>query len=65
MTIDYTEPNGIRSGQGFILYSSRFELDYENRTNSPAPVPEPASMLLFGTGLIVFGFTGRKLKIRK
>jgi hypothetical protein len=30
--------------------------------NNTAPVPEPASMLLFGTGLIVFGFTGRKLK---
>jgi hypothetical protein len=29
-----------------------------------APVPEPASMILFGTGLIVFGFAGRKLKAR-
>jgi hypothetical protein len=27
-----------------------------------APVPEPASMVLFGTGLIVLGFAGRKLK---
>jgi hypothetical protein len=37
----------VRWGQDFIV---------------AAPVPEPASMILFGTGLFVFGFVGRKLK---
>jgi hypothetical protein len=32
--------------------------------SNTAPVPEPASMFLFGTGLIVFGLAGRKLKAR-
>lgn len=64
MTIAYTEPNSIWNGKGFYLYSSTFKLDYDNGS-APAPVPEPASMLLFGTGLIVFGFTGKKLKSRK
>lgn len=65
MTIVFTEPRGFFDGRGFYLYSSTFKLDYENSGNSPAPVPEPASMLLFGTGLIVFGFTGKKFKKKK
>lgn len=62
LTISYNERGWWN---GFYLYSSTFKLDYENSGNSPAPVPEPASMLLFGTGLIVFGFTSKKLKTRK
>ncbi len=38
----------LLSGWGGLI------VEYE--TVSPAPVPEPASMLLFGTGLAVFGF---------
>jgi hypothetical protein len=56
LKISYNEQGFLN---GFFLQSSTFQLDYEN---SPAPVPEPASMLLFGTGLIVFGITGRKFK---
>lgn len=32
----------------------------EYETSTPSPVPEPASMLLFGTGIAVFGFAKRK-----
>jgi hypothetical protein len=46
-------------GEGIlVLKSSTFTLDFENRQ---APVPEPASMLLMGLGLIgVTAFTRRK-----
>jgi hypothetical protein len=48
-------------GGDFFFDWSKLTAWGENQT---APVPEPASMLLFGTGLIVFGFAGRKLKAR-
>lgn len=46
------------------FYFDKSTLTATGHNNHTAPVPEPASMLLFGTGLIVFGFAGRKLKAR-
>jgi hypothetical protein len=48
---DIPNINDNKWGQDFIVY-----------VPTAAPVPEPASMVLFGTGLFVFGFVGRKFK---
>ena len=36
-----------------------------NGCDMPAPVPEPATILLFGTGIAGLGFAGRKKLIKK
>ncbi len=52
--------SGDWSGKDYILGTSTFDLDYENGS---APVPEPATMVLFGLGLIgLAGASRKKLK---
>ena len=46
------------------LGTSTFVLDYDNGTG-PAPVPEPATMLLLGTGLVGLAVTSRKKIFKK
>ncbi len=57
------EANGD-AGDGILhLASSTFSLEYNNN-DTPAPVPEPGTLVLIGTGLIVLGAFSVKKKYR-
>lgn len=47
-------------GWGGPDYSELFVFGERSDTNTPAPVPEPATMLLLGSGLAGFGYLRRK-----
>lgn len=52
----------IRSILGDFFFDSSTLTASGNRNTNTASVPEPAAMVLFGTGLVLFGFIGRKFK---
>ena len=57
---------GFLSDYGYkeFLVHSTLECGNDNLMGSTAPVPEPATMFLFGTGMMGMAFFGRK-KFRK
>jgi hypothetical protein len=64
VTLSYSEPNFLWIfPTSFTLDSSVFTLDYESGSGASAPVPEPATLLLLGSGLL--GMAGFRKKIKR
>ena len=61
VTLDYDEQGSSWLGRNKLyVKSSTFHLDYENGIDATAPVPEPATLFLLGSGLAGLAGFGRK-----
>lgn len=71
LSLSYVQPTGGGNGNSYelVMISSLFKLDYNNVDEPsdgelvPAPVPEPSTVLLLGSGLLgLFYISRRKFK---
>ncbi len=62
ITVDFLDLTGCAVGQSFIVQAV---VTNYGSTNPGAPVPEPATMLLFGTGLVGLAGVARMKKVQK
>ncbi len=66
-TIDFqwTGGSAVPSEQFFVVYNQNDGTVLQNGLTTASPVPEPATMLLFGTGLAAFAGAGLRKKSKK
>ena len=69
---DWTDPGTNRyvniiglTFDSFVLNSTQRAFEVDNIAVAAAPVPEPATILLIGTGLFGIGLAGRRKKFQK